>query len=539
MSSPSWIGRKLNDRYEIEELLGQGGMSSVYRAYDHNLRRTVAVKMIHPHLSTDPNFVSRFEEEAASVAQLRNSNIIQVFDFAKEENTYYMVLEFVPGETLEDHLDRLQKQNRRMDIKDAAKYTAEICDALEYAHKRGLIHRDIKPANIMLDVQGQAILMDFGIAKIVGGKQHTATGAVVGTALYMSPEVIKGEQVDKRADIYALGVTLFEILTGRPPFKADSAMTVLMMHVNDPVPDIKQLNQDVPDAMVEIVKKALAKDRNDRYQSAAEFAKALRNLEVSGSKPAPAGETMIESVPEGVDATMVEEQPDTASLGGTLIEEPVPQEKATMVEDTPPVGATTSGPSRVPSPPSSGAGRKGGIPTPMMIGGGIAGIIILVVVILLGTGTFSFSSRKATQTTTPTTVVPATPTVEVPTNTPPPTATIEPSITPTPTFAPPILPYVRITSITIDDQSRYVVEYETYGYTEQLPGMHVHFFFDTVPPDQAGAPGSGPWKLYGGPRPFTEYTVSNRPAEATQMCALVANADHSVQPDSGNCEDLP
>ena len=174
-----------------------------------------------------------------------------------------------------------------------------------------------------------------------------------------------------------------------------------------------------------------------------------------------------------------------------------------------------------------------------MVGGGIAGIIILVVVILLGTGTFSFSSRKATQTATPTTVVPATPTVEVPTNTPPPTATIEPSITPTPTFAPPILPYVRITSITIDDQSRYVVEYETYGYTEQLPGMHVHFFFDTVPPDQAGAPGSGPWKLYGGPRPFTEYTVSNRPAEATQMCALVANADHSVQPDSGNCEDLP
>ncbi len=539
MSSPSWIGRKLNDRYEIEELLGQGGMSSVYRAYDHNLRRTVAVKMIHPHLSTDPNFVSRFEEEAASVAQLRNPNIIQVFDFAQEEDTYYMVLEFVPGETLEDHLDRLQKQNRRMEIKDAAKYTAEICDALEYAHKRGLIHRDIKPANIMLDVQGQAILMDFGIAKIVGGKQHTATGAVVGTALYMSPEVIKGEQVDKRADIYALGVTLFEILTGRPPFKADSAMTVLMMHVNDPVPDIKQLNQDVPDAMVEIVKKALAKDRNDRYQSAAEFARALRSLDAFSSKPAPAGETMVESVPEGVGATMVEEQPDTASLGGTLIEEPVTQEKATMVEDTPPVRTSTPGPSRLPSPPSSGGGRKGGVPLPMMIGGGAVVLIILVGAILFGTGALSFASREATPTASPTTMVPATPTIEVPTNTPQPTATIEPSITPTPTFAPPILPYVRITNITIDDQSRYVVEYETYGYTEQLPGMHVHFFFDTVTPDQAGVPGSGPWKLYGGPRPFTEYAVSNRPAAAMQVCALVANADHSVQPDSGNCVDLP
>ncbi|MEJ2758532.1 MAG: serine/threonine-protein kinase, partial [Anaerolineales bacterium] len=218
MAAPSWIGKKLSGRYEIDSLLGQGGMSSVYRAEDPNLRRTVAIKMIHPHLSTDPNFVSRFEEEAASIAQLRHPNIIQVYDFSNDDDTYYMVMEFVPGETLETHLKRLEQSGRKMEIADAIHYTANICDALEYAHKRGLIHRDIKPANIMLNPQGEAILMDFGIAKIVGGKQHTATGAVVGTALYMAPEVIKGEQADKRVDIYALGVTLFEILSGHPPF---------------------------------------------------------------------------------------------------------------------------------------------------------------------------------------------------------------------------------------------------------------------------------------------------------------------------------
>lgn len=542
MSSPSWIGRKLNDRYEIEELLGQGGMSSVYRAYDHNLRRTVAVKMIHPHLSTDPNFISRFEEEAASVAQLRNPNIIQVYDFASEDNTYYMVLEFVPGETLEDSLDRLQKQGRRMEIKDAARYVANICDALEYAHTRGLIHRDVKPANIMLDVQGQAILMDFGIAKIVGGKQHTATGAVVGTALYMSPEVIKGEQVDKRADIYALGVTLFEILAGQPPFKADSAMTVLMMHVNDPIPDLKQLNQDIPDEMVAIVQKALAKDRNTRYQSAADLAQALRSFDSPISKPAQEGKTTIEAAPEDVGATIVEEKSDASALDGTLIEEPASmlQGKATQIEDTPPVKTADYEQSHIPSPPgtptSSGRGRKVDIPLPLMIGGGVVGLLILVGVILLGTGVFGVSSPTATPTTTPTTMVTPSPTVEVPTSTPTATATAEPTFTPTATDVPE--PFVRINAITIENDT-YLVEYETFGFTETLPGVHIHFFFNNIAPEQAGAGGSGPWYLWGGPRPFDGYKVGDSPADATQICALQANADHTINLGTGNCLDLP
>ncbi|NJN44628.1 MAG: serine/threonine protein kinase [Anaerolineae bacterium] len=219
MSQPSWIGHALNNRYKIEEELGAGGMSAVYKANDPNLKRIVAIKLIHPHLSKDPEFVRRFEAEAAAVAQLRHSNIIQVYDFNHDGDTYYMVLEFVPGETLQARLKRLVGDKRKLSIEEVVKYAAQICEAADYAHKRGMVHRDIKPANVMLDIHNNAILMDFGIVRIVGGTNHTATGAVVGTALYMSPEQIRGEHPDHRADIYSLGVMLFEMAGGRPPLQ--------------------------------------------------------------------------------------------------------------------------------------------------------------------------------------------------------------------------------------------------------------------------------------------------------------------------------
>jgi eukaryotic-like serine/threonine-protein kinase len=294
MSKPSWIGATLNGRYRIEELLGQGGMSAVYKASDPNLKRVVAVKLIHAHLAGDPQFLTRFEEEAASVARLRHPNIIQVYDFAHDDDTYYMVLEFVPGETLNDRLKRLNSAGRQLPLAEALQAMAQVCDAVDYAHKRGLVHRDIKPANIMLDVSGQAILMDFGIVKIVGGDKHTATGAVLGTALYMSPEQIRGESAEARSDIYSLGVTLFEMLSGRPPFQADSVMTILMMHLTDPVPNLNDLRADVPIEVKAIIEKAMSKDLQARFQSAEELAQALRtalgHLETRqvAARPAPA-----------------------------------------------------------------------------------------------------------------------------------------------------------------------------------------------------------------------------------------------------------
>lgn len=567
MSQSDWIGKKLGGRYEIEELLGQGGMSAVYKAMDPNLKRVVAVKMIHAHLSGDPGFVMRFEEEATAVAKLRHPNIIQVFDFNHDDDVYYMVLEFVPGETLQDYLKRLNQAERYLPTTQAIEFTTNLCDAIDYAHQRGLIHRDIKPANVMINVQGEAILMDFGIAKIIGGQQHTATGAVVGTAMYMSPEQIKGEQPDRRTDIYSLGVTLFEMVSGHPPFEADSAMTLMMMHVNDPVPNLRKINPEVPEALVRVINKALAKNPDERYQTAAQMAAALRNVHTSletGSSQGitPPEATFIEEPETGgnaSEATMAE----TAGASmitpeGTLIEQTLLPSNAPVETGGIPTATSPEQPSIRPTSTgqvqTTSTSPKRTLPIPLI---GIGIIVVLGLICLIGGGYLAYNQflggggplSKATDTvpvvamidtTQPSLILTSTATVTPapPTNTPPPTKT--PTQTQTPTATVPVgIPFSRINNITIDDQGRYVVDYETFEFTEKLPGMHVHFFFNTVPPEQAGVPGSGPWILYGGPRPFKGYKVSDRPQAATQMCILVANPDHSVHANSGNCYDLP
>lgn len=547
MSTSKWIGKKLSNRYLIEEMLGQGGMSSVFKASDPNLKRVVAIKMIHTHLSNNPDFVTRFEEEAAAVAQLRHPGIIQVYDFNRDDDVYYMVLEFVPGETIQAHLKRLNDANRRLSANNAMEYMASICDAVDYAHQRGMIHRDIKPANLMLNILGQVILMDFGIAKIVGSQRHTATGAVVGTAMYMSPEQIKGEQPDRRTDIYSLGVTLFEMVSGRPPFEADSAMTLMMMHMNDPVPNARSLNPDIPDALVAVINKALAKNPDQRFQTAAQMAAALRNAMSglsSGITPGVAA-TMIDESPlasAGPGATMYE---PPAGAQGTVVESsPMPMPQGTMIESAPmptPQGTMVESYSR-PAGPAGGSGpgvaappKKGGLALPAIIGGVfVLGCLLIGGLFaasrLLGAGPSSPDDPAGlVETPTEAAVIPVA--TEAPTE--------APTETPIPFTPTPETPYVVITNIRVEN-SVYIVDYEVHNF--DTAGMHVHMFFNNIPPEQAGSPGSGPWKLtwgsYGDP-PFTQYILSNRPSDATQMCALVANPNHSIQLNSGNCVDLP
>ena len=523
MDQPTWIGRTLSGRYKIESLLGQGGMSAVYKASDPNLKRVVAIKLIHLHLSTDPMFVMRFESEAAAVASLRHQNIVQVYDFNNDNGIYYMVLEFIPGETLQDRMKRLVEDKRKLSLEDSLKYILNISDAVGYSHQRGMVHRDIKPANIMLDVQGQAILMDFGIVKILGGESHTSTGAVVGTARYMPPEIIRGEVADNRSDIYSLGVTLYEMLSGRPPFLADSAMTLMMMHLNDPVPDVRGFRSDIRPEVVAILQKCLAKARNDRYQSAAELSADLKRALASiGGQPTSI--RIRESAPklEGSTSTsdhspVVHSQNESVSaIQSQPHSQPVP-------------------PPYKPPPPSRT--KSSARPIFWIAGAGILFICCVVLIFFLrpnlgssvvATATQSLASIDAGLTGATEQVIPSdTPAPsETPTDTPAPTATYPPL-------------YARINSITVNVSGQYVVDYETFGFTEALPGMHVHFFFNTVPQEEAGSPGKGPWKLYGGPRPFRGYRESDRPSNATQMCALVANNNHSVIAESGNCVNLP
>jgi hypothetical protein len=286
MMPQSWVGRKIGGRYQIDSLLGQGGMSAVYRATDPNLRRMVAIKLIHTHLSVNPNFVNRFKEEAAAVARLRHPNIVQVHDFNIDGETYYMVMEYLMGETLQARLKRLNAAQRYMPYSEVLRFCTQLCEATGYAHNHELIHRDIKPANIMLDLNGQAILMDFGIVKIVGGEYHTATGATIGTAMYMSPEQMRSERVDERSDIYSLGVTLYEMISGRTPYQADSVLTLMMMVLNDPLPDLRGIRKGVPESLLAVVEKALAKGKTDRFQTMDEMAAALQQVQEQGASTA-------------------------------------------------------------------------------------------------------------------------------------------------------------------------------------------------------------------------------------------------------------
>ncbi len=445
-----WIGQKLLGRYEIESLLGQGGMSAVYQATDLNLRRVVAVKMIHPHLSDAPEFVQRFESEATMVAQLRHPNIVQVFDFNHAEGAYFMVLDLIPGETLQARLKRLANQDRLLAMEEVVRFGSDVAGALDYAHNRGLIHRDVKPANILLDVYGNAVLTDFGVARMVGAEHMTATGELLGTAHYMSPEQVRGERVDQRTDIYAMGVMLFEMVSGRLPFEADSVLTVMRMHLEEPVPDLSEINPATPAGLKAVIQKALEKDPGDRYASAAELDQALEAALAAPPEAlqAPTDQTIIEAprptAETGVPAPATE--PATAPTDETGRGPEMPA--ATVIEELPTAElADVVEPGPAPAAPQFGPALQDLLKRVPVWGWGLGAVLVL--------GLFLLVVRPWNLISTDTTEVPATqpaPTAE-PVRTEPaavmPSATLAPAPTDVPTLEPvptplPLAPVTRL-----------------------------------------------------------------------------------------------
>ena len=265
--------RRLGDRYELGDVLGRGGMAEVHLGRDVRLGRSVAVKTLRTDLARDPTFQARFRREAQSAASLNHPAVVAVYDTG-EDNVNgvalpYIVMEYVDGSTLRE----LLQSGRKLLPERALEITAGICRALDYSHRQGIVHRDIKPANVMLTRSGEVKVMDFGIARAVAdtAATMTATSAVIGTAQYLSPEQARGERADARSDIYATGCLLYELLTGRPPFVGDSPVSVAYQHVReDPVPP-SQLDPEIPPVCDAIVLKALAKNPENRYQTAGEM----------------------------------------------------------------------------------------------------------------------------------------------------------------------------------------------------------------------------------------------------------------------------
>src|SRR5436190_10850308 len=261
------------ERYELVELVGTGGMSSVYKAHDRLLERNVALKVLHPHYGEDGEYVERFRREARAVAQLSHPNIVTVIDRGADGDRQYIVFEYVDGENLK----QLVSRTGPLQVRRAIELAIAIADGLAFAHDHGLVHRDVKPQNVLLTPDGEAKVTDFGIARSLDIEHGvTQTGTVLGTSNYIAPEQAGGKPVTPATDVYSLGVVLFELLTGEVPFPGENFVAVAMKHINEPVPDLTSLRPDAPLRLVAAVERALEKDPRRRFASMDELARELR-----------------------------------------------------------------------------------------------------------------------------------------------------------------------------------------------------------------------------------------------------------------------
>lgn len=430
------MSKKKLGKYEILDRIGRGGMAEVYRGYHPSLDRYVAIKLLHPFLADDPEFKDRFENEARNVARLKHPNIVQVydFDFDPDSESYYMVMELINGPTLKDQLFELETTKQRLPVAEVIRIVKSAAEALAYAHQRNMIHRDVKPANLMIDEDSRLVLTDFGIAKIVTGTVFTMSGGMVGTPAYMAPEQGLGESGDERSDIYSLGVILFQLVTGRLPYDADTPLAVILKHLNEPLPIPHNFVEDISPDLEKIICRSLEKDPQDRYQTSAEMAYELDRLDNTGRRHP------LYDTPTRLNATMPFETDPVA---------PTEDERALLVA----AAAQT-----LDMPLSRAAGRL----RPAWVLALVTGLVMLAALAMIGFGgpntplgslmgnndtdipdltqtALALAVPPGEPSLTPTGQLSTTPIVEV-TETPipssTPTATVSPTLTETPTLTP-------------------------------------------------------------------------------------------------------
>jgi serine/threonine protein kinase len=282
------VGELIAGRYELEKLVGSGGMSNVFRAHDRLLERTVALKILHEQYTRDADYVERFRREARAVAQLAHPNIVTVIDRGEQDGRQFIVFEFVEGENLKELL-----AHGPLPVQEAVGLALQVARALSFAHERGLVHRDVKPQNVLLNEDGQAKVTDFGIARSLDVHGVTQTGTVLGTSDYIAPEQARGQKVNPKTDIYSLGAVLYELLTGDVPFAGDNFVAVAMRHVNEPAPSALEHRPDCPLRLDLAIQRAMAKDPADRFESMDDFVIELEACLAEVDGRSDEGATMI------------------------------------------------------------------------------------------------------------------------------------------------------------------------------------------------------------------------------------------------------
>src|SRR5215510_9512437 len=275
------LSGKTLGQYQIIKSIGQGGMAKIYLAYQPSVKREVAIKVLASDLQENASFVNRFAKEVEVIAHLQHPQIIPVYDFCKQDDELYIVMAYMRGATLAERIDNAPKG---LPDEETIRLIDLICEGLDYAHSKGIVHRDLKPNNILMDENDHPYIADFGLAKLSEEKLELTNTMMTGTAAYMAPEIAQSGKSTKRADIYALGIILFEMLTGRLPFQGETPYKMLSAHINKPVPNIREFRRDLPQAVQPVLEKALAKNPVNRFDTAGQMVTEFKSAVSTSSQ---------------------------------------------------------------------------------------------------------------------------------------------------------------------------------------------------------------------------------------------------------------